>query len=383
MARRFRRWCFTWNNYSDADEQRLRGGLPDGVRYLVFGREEAPRTKTKHLQGYVAFDQPETMLGAKTILGGQDCHLERARGSEQQNYVYCTKSGDFFEVGERSRQGEGGRNLKEEWAKARDSARAGKFDDIPADMFCRYVRNFKEIRYDAEQHQKIPDLPDACGDWWWGVSGAGKSYKARHDFPGCYIKGHHKWWNGYDENRKEHETVLIDDLGKECAQALCEHIKQWTDAYSFSCETKGGSKFIRPKRIIITSNYSLEDCFPDATTISTLRRRFRVLHFGQVHPKCPKRSCAREAPSREEDEQVRGLDEAAEIDEQRERRILVRGDERGARSRSPPQPPVIFKDSEEKGQAEEAVAKESHSEAVVSGDNVDDAVVFHSSPWTF
>ena len=50
----------------------------------------------------------------------------------------------------------------------------------------------------------------------------------------------------------------------------------------FSAEVKGGSMCIRPRRIIITSNYSLEQCFGDPAVLEPLRRRFKVKHFSAV-----------------------------------------------------------------------------------------------------
>lgn len=52
--RRGKRWCFTINNWTDADEQRLRG-LEDDCEYLVCGREKGSGRGTAHLQGYVNF----------------------------------------------------------------------------------------------------------------------------------------------------------------------------------------------------------------------------------------------------------------------------------------------------------------------------------------
>ena len=45
------------------------------------------------------------------------------------------------------------------------------------------------------------------------------------------------------------------------------YYKQWIDEYPFNPEVKGATlNYIRPKFIIITSNYSLQQCFTDPTT---------------------------------------------------------------------------------------------------------------------
>jgi len=36
---------------------------------------------------------------------------------------------------------------------------------------------------------------------------------------------------------------------------------------------------IRPKKIIVTSNYTIEECFPNVQDHLPLKRRFKVKHF--------------------------------------------------------------------------------------------------------
>lgn len=47
---RLKRVCFTLNNYTEEDEQRIQAGV-EFYRYAVYGRELAPTTGTRHLQG--------------------------------------------------------------------------------------------------------------------------------------------------------------------------------------------------------------------------------------------------------------------------------------------------------------------------------------------
>ena len=42
------------------------------------------------------------------------------------------------------------------------------------------------------------------------------------------------------------------------------------------CGSKGGMMRIRPKTIIVTSQYSLDACFPEKETLAAISRRFRV-----------------------------------------------------------------------------------------------------------
>lgn len=96
---RSRSWCFTINNYTDDDVDKL---LDMPNEYLVFGFEEGEK-KTPHIQGYVHFDSPQRRSAVAKYL--PRAHLETARGSADQNFVYCTKSGDYHEFGTRPKQG--------------------------------------------------------------------------------------------------------------------------------------------------------------------------------------------------------------------------------------------------------------------------------------
>ena len=57
--------------------------------------------------------------------------------------------------------------------------------------------------------------------WYYGDPRTGKSKEARVGNPDAYIKLANKWWDGY----KNHQTVIIDDLGKDKGLALADHMK--------------------------------------------------------------------------------------------------------------------------------------------------------------
>ena len=94
-------WCFTINNYTDETIEILRG-IEEG--YIIWGKEEAPTTGTKHLQGYIQLKKKGYMTAVKKILP-QGAHIEKAKGDAQSNYEYCTKEGNFEEKGIIQRNG--------------------------------------------------------------------------------------------------------------------------------------------------------------------------------------------------------------------------------------------------------------------------------------
>lgn len=91
-----RRWCFTLNNPTPDDLDRLRDCLGN-YRYGVFGREVAPTTGTPHLQGFFILNNGRSRNALLQEL--PQMHLEVARGTSQQAADYCKKDGDYEEFG--------------------------------------------------------------------------------------------------------------------------------------------------------------------------------------------------------------------------------------------------------------------------------------------
>lgn len=134
-TRRSRGFCFTWNNYPET----WRNTLDNlSTSYWVVGEEAAPSTGTKHLQGYVYFTNARSFNSIREQLPG--CHVLIARGSSKQNRDYCSKEGKFHESGVLPGDDESrGSGERARWDHALASARAGKLEDVPADIYIRYL----------------------------------------------------------------------------------------------------------------------------------------------------------------------------------------------------------------------------------------------------
>jgi len=100
-----KRWCATWNNYTQDELETLYlhgtniSHPPCDFKYLIFGRETG-ESGTPHLQGYFELHKKLRLTQIKAIVGFERAHLEVSRGSSLQASDYCKKEGNFEEFGE-------------------------------------------------------------------------------------------------------------------------------------------------------------------------------------------------------------------------------------------------------------------------------------------
>jgi len=270
MSGRSRSYCFTVNNYSSEEYDSI---LNTDCKYIIIGKEVGENL-TPHLQGFVYLHQQTTISALKKREGWARAHLEATKGSIDQNIAYCSKEGSFESKGTKPMTPqEKGEEEKQRYHTTRLLAMEGKLDEIDSDIFIRHYNALKAIKKD--NMVKPADLDGTCGIWIYGASGVGKSRKARADYPEAYDKLCNKWWDGYQDQ----ENVIIDDFDPNHA-CLGHFLKRWADRYSFVAEVKGGAMNIRPKWIVVTSQYSIEECFPnDFATQDAIRRRFKVTHL--------------------------------------------------------------------------------------------------------
>lgn len=256
-----KKWCFT----SFEEEPPTLGE----ARYLIYGKEICPTTQKPHWQCFIYFYTNRRFSALKKLF--PTAHIEPARGTCEEAADYCKKDGEWFEFGSfpitPKRKGE---IEKTRWADALLAAKESRFDDIPADIFLRNYRTCKQISTDYMKQPEPLDKP--CGIWYYGLAGAGKTTKARLSNPGAFIKSRDKWWDGY----RDQDVVICDDLDKYNV-ALAGYLKDWGDMWPFKAEVKGGTRFIRPKRFIITSQYRPSQIWDDAETLAAIERRYDLI----------------------------------------------------------------------------------------------------------
>lgn len=243
---------------------------------MVIGKEVGTECGTSHIHVYVEFENARSFASVTKIT--PRAHVEVCKGSSMENRAYVVKDSDFQERGDRSlTEKEKGESEKRRWETAFEAAKAGRIEDIDADIVMRHYGNIKRIQKDFMS--KAIDLPDYRSLWIVGTTGSGKTTLARKSYPDYYTKLPNKWWDGYSNPA----TVILEDLDpyKMKMEQLVYELKMWGDKFSFTGETKGGMVSLRPKTFIVTSQYTIDELFRDfdSCTRDAISRRFREVLY--------------------------------------------------------------------------------------------------------
>lgn len=261
---RSRDYAFTINNPVESDYSAL-DLLKDKAQYIIVG-DEVGENGTPHLQCYAYFSNQKAFGSMKKLF--PRAHIEVAKGSAEQNRVYCSKQKVLFECGEIPQQGK--RNdieevreiLKDNTIKGKMRAVTDKATSLQsirmAEIWLKYHEKGREWRTEIR--------------WFWGSSGAGKTYQAKQwlkendgDFYKCMKSN--KWWEGYDGQ----ECVLIDEFRKNWC--LFAELLDLLDENEYRVECKGGSRQLQANKIAITSCYHPEDVYDTREDVYQLIRR--------------------------------------------------------------------------------------------------------------
>jgi len=249
------------NNYPNTD-------LVDSIvcKYIAYSKEVGANG-TPHLQGFITFSSLKTKQQVISLMPG--CHISVMNGSISQNEDYCSKSGQLIERGEKPITNDNkGRAEKLRWQRARDLAKEGKLDEIDADIYIRCYNTLKNIRKD---HEIKPPPQDVKAYWIYGQTGTGKSHAVETAFPNCYKKAMDdlKWFDGYSGE----EEIYLEDIDKYQVK-WGGLLKRLADRWPMQASVKGSMLYIRPKIVLVTSNYRIEDIWTDSATVDPLLRRF-------------------------------------------------------------------------------------------------------------
>jgi len=292
---RKRGWVFTINNPAEDKPFKDRWNLTTtGASYLVYGVEYAPTTGTKHLQGFIYFENARTFSSVKNILThnphlegvfdiastilytkkGPHCQWDSALKDESPFYGMEAVVYEFGTPPKTAKQK--GEQEKARWDNILSCAKQGRFSEIDSKTQIVYCRQLEYVFTKNLAKQRV-DPESVCKKhiWLYGDTGTGKSYAARTKYPDAYLKTCNKWWDNY----LGQDVVIMDEFSP-VHNVLGYHLKLWADVWEFACEGKGVQfPRIRPKLLVVTSNYHPKDIWMDPNDLDPILRRFTLYHF--------------------------------------------------------------------------------------------------------
>lgn len=254
--------CFTLNNYTQDEYEFIVNGT--WFRYMIIGKEIG-EGGTPHLQGYAVLVKQLRVNALKKAIGNR-VHFEPRKGTHEQARDYCKKEKDYCEFGEEPKQGK--RNDLKSACELVKKDGALAVAQLMPEMYVKYHRGFKELELAIQDKY---DHVSVRGIWIFGPPGTGKSHSARIFAPDAFIKPQNKWWDGYSGQ----DVVILDDLD---TPILGHYLKIWSDKWSCTGETKGGTVNLRHRLFIVTSNYAPWDLFKDDDVMGeAVTRRFKLI----------------------------------------------------------------------------------------------------------
>lgn len=243
-------FSFTLNNPTEDPEPWIENFFEkEKPQYVCIGLEVAPTTGTPHFQGYVQFKKKRRYGKLATTYNAT---FDDSRGTDQHNYNYCSKDGNFHERGERVTISHGGKRtsgntIAEVCIDIRDEIIAKRprleiLHDYP--HLGKHIDNLCELRPHRTEPPKVLYI--------WGATGSGKTtniLRAIKDSELDYYlkKPNSKWWFSYDN-----EPVALLEEFHSCF-ALSEFL-QLCDGSKCYVEDKGKKLVFDSPFIILVSN---------------------------------------------------------------------------------------------------------------------------------
>lgn len=261
-----RSWCFTINNYTDAEYKAI---LDIEYRYVCVGKEVG-ESGTPHLQGYIELPGPVRLSAVKALVGDR-AHLEQRRGTPEEASKYCKKDGDFFEDGILPKQG---RRTDLESVATAILSKSFKPEDFPI-QYIKYQRGIDALSVSLYTDRSEPPTVH----WRYGKAGVGKTRFVfdTHGYDNVYVKDGTIWWNGYTQQ----SVILIDDFS---GKWDFRDFLRLLDRYPYQGQYKGGYVKINSPFIYITCEWHPSFIYRGANELAQITRRLTSIEEIGVPP---------------------------------------------------------------------------------------------------
>lgn len=278
--RRSRGWCFTLNNYTADEYAHIVQVIDNQCTFGVVGREVG-ESGTPHLQGYFYMANTCSFSAVVKMLDSSRVHIERAKGTPQQNKVYCTKS-DHHAYVHGTIPSQGKRTDLDELVDNIKNGTVSNLRDVAEVHGVEFIKYSSGIERFIHRLKDKPRDPVTCPFvvWLFGATGCGKSrlsYEIAHEYfiNNFYYKPDGPWWDGYCGEK----LVLFDDFRSD-SMRFSELLRS-IDRYPLMVPYKGGFCHLNSVFFIFSSPFSIDDAYAGKNEdIAQLKRR--VTHEEEI-----------------------------------------------------------------------------------------------------
>lgn len=277
-----RAYCFTEFKQLDYEPILTRAKEDPQCNFIIVQKERSPTTDAEHLQGYIQFSSPQRMARVKRIVS-KSTHIERSKGSSQQNVEYCSKEQTRLEGpwqwGQVTSQGMR-RDLKtlvEQVQQNKSNLEIYEENPVGFVKWKKYIGHARNMEL-AKRSAKFRTVETIV---LYGDAGTGKTRYAMEREKSIYIvpdpEGNRVWFDGYEGQ----EAILIDDF---YGWIKYHYLLRILDGYQIRLQTKGGFVHGCWNRVYITSNKHPREWYKIGFTAALKRRITKCIHFDADHP---------------------------------------------------------------------------------------------------
>lgn len=244
-----RQYCLTINNWTAEDLDQAYGIGLDYCTYAIVG-EEVGEKGTPHLQIYFRLTEKVRFSTIKSWF--PNAHVEKSKGTCYDNFVYCSKEGNFHEFGQRPPVPA---SKSKDWQAMFDKALANKYHEIAAgDLIQHGLKLERAVALYLSSTPKVA-REQLYNFIFTGPSGVGKSLVATMFGNLVYNKPEGKWYPNY----RGQPIIYWEDVEPKDFTDNARFWKRALDHEPIQVEIKGGHVWSVPKVVYITSNYKLDD----------------------------------------------------------------------------------------------------------------------------
>lgn len=165
-------------------------------------------------------------------------------------------------------------------------AERGEFDKIKRDHPGLWLTNMQKIKAHCKRQKTVSDPTMLEHFWIHGPSGTGKTLSVTLLFPNAYIRDPtSKYYEGYVDQKQ----IVLSDFDGKCLHAMgINKLKTMCDPSGFNIEIKYGGGDMVKAQIIVTSQYTIDECFEQNhrdwysdQDVIAVKRRFKEVPIHQ------------------------------------------------------------------------------------------------------